>query len=552
MLRTARWTTVTASRSVKTLHTPIYNGSELTTRQNLLSHIGLLEKILISASYDRSMLYSGKYKKLPQVISGNDSVNVNFVLKEFLTSLQLAEAENLNIQRDPSVKLGKIGLQLFMDCHQGNVTAFGALLSRALLESYNKCPTREMVFELETALKKVQTFLRENRVVSQEPRDIDRLVHKMCTHEKNAASIIRVLRELDYNLVSDDVVRVARGKRTQDDIEVSKGWKFATGVIDTNDAYLRSLQVHKNKLVSISSPMLVLVHDGHLREANNILPALHYATKQKKNLVLVVNGDCKGDALAAITIHNNKNRRQNVDSQVVVLKYSSRRGKVLQEDLDFITFLKLPHGMGSIYSPTISEFVPSSASASQFFGTLESLKATTGEAFLYNSGIDIQNDASRTTVTLHVGGQSEFEIDHRRAELDHVINNVLCHGLSQGWVPSQGVSLAKCVKVLESSSDAHHLGNQALIENLTAPLENALRNSYGAQKYQASRLVTETINDLQFTNAYLPDKTSTIEHGILEPWNKLDQTLSGVTSFIKLVASCEILVTRFFDKPRKD
>ncbi|SCU78691.1 LANO_0A03664g1_1 [Lachancea nothofagi CBS 11611] len=554
MLRNARYT---ALRTIKTLHTPIYDGSDLKTRQNLLHHIALLEKVLLSASYDRSMLYSGKYKRLPQIISGNDTVNVNYVMKEFLTSVQLAEAENPNVQRNPATKLGKIGLQMFMDCHQDNITALGTSLTNGLFERYNRNPTQEMAQGIELALTKVRTFLQDNRILVQEPHEIDQLVEKICSHnQKNAAAIKKVLSQLDYNLVSDDVVRVTRGRRTDDETEVSKGWKYPTGIIDSNEAYLRSLQIPKNNLVSVNSPMLVLVHDGTLKDANNVLPALHYAAKQKKSLFIIVNGECKGDALAAITINNNKNKRQNVDSQAIIAKYSARdhNGLTLQENVDFLKFLKLPQGLGSVYSPDFSEYVPSSASAAQFFGSLESLKATTGEAFLYNSGTNIQNAAMRTTVTLLVGGQSEFEIDHRRAELDHIINNVLCHGMAQGWIPGHGIALAKSIKPLEnvSKQDPFFLGIEAVVANLTTTMENALNNLYGAHKYQAAKLIAETIFDPEFTTAFLPHRCSVVDRGVLEPWNKVDQTLGGVMTFIKLITTCDVLVTRFFDKPRKD
>ncbi|SCU93799.1 LAME_0F05028g1_1 [Lachancea meyersii CBS 8951] len=543
-------------RGVKTLHTPIYNGLELKNRQDLLSQLRVLEKIIISSSYDKSLLYSGKYKKLPQLISGGDSVKLDYVLKEFLTSMQLMEAENPAIQKNPTAKLGKIGLQLFTDCHQENVTALGTTLSRALAERYNQLPQPSTLNGLEVALAKVRAFLKESRILVKNRDEIDVLVQKLCSHEQNAISIKKVLEKLDYKLVSNDVVRITRGRRTEDELEVSNGWKFPGGVIDSSEPYLRSLQIPKNKLVSVNSPMLVLVHDGDLRDANNVLPALHFAAKQGKSMVVIVNGEYKGDALAAITIHNNKNARQNVNSKAIVFKYSSRGhdGISLQENVDFLNFLQLPHGVASIYSPKFSEFVPSSASATQFFGSLESLKATTGEAFFYNPGTEMENRALRTTVTLHIGGESELEIDHRRAELDHVINNVLCHGLSQGWLPSQGISLVKAIKELEGVSKENplYVGHQAVIETLTAPLENALRNKYSVHRFQAAAATSKTIEESDFKTAFLPDKCSAMEKGLLEPWSSVDQALRGVSGFLKLLSSCDVLVTRYFDKPRKD
>ncbi|KAM3164489.1 Mitochondrial chaperone TCM62 [Lachancea thermotolerans] len=556
MLKKAQWL---CSRTVKTLHTPIYNASNLATRQSLLTYIAILEKVVHSASYSRSVLYAGKYKKLPQAISGNDTVRMNYMLKELLTSLQLSEAENPEQQRDPSRKLGKIGLQLFMACQQDNVTALGTGLTKRLVECYNRYPSQDMAASIETSLSRVREFLKQNKLIIKDRGDIDQLVNKLASSEEDASAIRKVLLELNYELVSDEVIRVVRGRRTEDEIEVSKGWKFPSGLLDSNEPYKRSLQLSKNKLVAVNSESLVLVHDGTLREADKILPSLHYASKQQKSLVIVVNGDCIGDALAAITIHNNKCRRQGVPSQAIVLRYIARdhQGVELQENIDFLSFLKLPQGVGSVYSPEFSEHVPSTASAALFFGSLESLKATTGEAFLYNTqvgGQEIRNDALRTTVTLHVGGHSEFEIDHRRAQLDHIMNNILCHGLAHGWVPSQGVALAKSVAVLQSgdSRSARSPGADVLTESLMLPLESAVTNLYAAHRFEASRLTAETIADPSFTTAYLPEKCSTVERGVVEPWSNIDKILAGVASFVKLAASCDVLVTRFFDKPKKN
>ncbi|CEP61204.1 Tcm62p LALA0_S02e09076g [Lachancea lanzarotensis] len=550
------WTTLRGVRGVKTLHTPVYNGLDLKARQDLLFHIKLLEKVMTSSSYDKSLLYAGKYKKVPQLISGTDPVRIGYVLKEFAISLQQQEAENPAIQRNSTAKLGKIGLQLFTDCHQDNVTVLGITLTRALVERYNQVPLRDTYEGLRSALAKVQVFLQKSRIVLEKRSEIDVLVERLCSHKRDASVIQRVLAALDYKLVSNDVVRVTRGRRTEDELEISNGWKYPGGIIDSNDPYLRSLRIPQNKLVTVNTSMLVLVHDGELRDANNVLPALHYASKQGKSIVLVVNGECKGDALAAITIHNNKNSRQKVDSQAIVLKYSPRdhNGVSLQENIDFLSFLRLPQGLGSVYSPKFSEYVPSSASASLFFGSLESLKATTGEAFLYNPGTEIQNDALRTTITLHVGGHSELEIDHRRSELDHIINNIICHGLAQGWIPSHGTALAKAISQLEdvTKQDPLFLGHQAVIETLTIPLENALRNKYGIHRFEAATSIARTIQDPEFDTAYLPERGSALEKGILEPWNVADRALSGVSAFLKLIASCDVLVTRYFDKPRKD
>lgn len=85
----------TSIRTVKTLHTPVYDGKQFVTRQYLLHHIALLDKVLNATSYNKSILYTGKYKKLPQLITSQDSVRVNNVVRDMLESLQMDEAFDL-------------------------------------------------------------------------------------------------------------------------------------------------------------------------------------------------------------------------------------------------------------------------------------------------------------------------------------------------------------------------------------------------------------------------------------------------------------------------
>lgn len=545
-------------RSVKTLHTPIYDGRQLATRQYLLNDIAILDNVLNSTSHNKSILYTSKYKRLPLMISGNDSVRVNQFVRELSDSMQLSETLNQQRQRDPAKKLGKIGLQLFMSCHDNNITPLSTSLTCNLMKHYNRYPYKETVEGICESIAQVREIIDQNKIILDEPRDIDKLVDKLAKTTRDAETIKRVLSILDYQLYSDDVVRVVRGRKTYDEVEVAEGWKYPCGVMNTDEAYLRSLELPTNKIVSINKESLVVVFDGTLREADKILPSLHYASKQGKSLVVVVSGECVGDALTAITINNNKNKRQGVDCRTVILRYIEKdhNNTRLEENLDFIQFLKLPRALGSIYSPKFSECVPSSASAPEFYGVIESLKATTGEAFLYNSQEpeeEINNDALRTTLTVKVGGDSEFEIDQRRAELDHIANDVLCHGLADGWVPTLGVALAKSIPYLKISDreDQKRVGTEAVTESLTLPLEHAMSNLFYFNKFKAAQLIGQTITEPEFTTAYLEEPTCMRQAGLLEPWNKVDKCLSNVANFIKLLSSCDVLIAKFFDKPKK-
>lgn len=553
------------SRSIKTLHTPTHFG-DVSTRSNLMSKVKLLDEILSRVSYDRSVLYTPKYKRIPQLITSRDTVRMGTLIRNFTDNLTMDQAYNNAKQLDPQEKIGKVGLELFIDCNKNHITPLSAHLSVMLMEIYNRYDSNSGFLErMLDELAEVRSFLAANKFQLKDRADIDMLVDKLSFTQQDAATIKDVLYQLDYNLFSDDIVRVVKGNTMHDSIDLSKGWKYQAGILDSNDAYLRSLEIDKKKLVSISEPSLVLLFDGTLRDADKIQPSLHYAAKKRQSLLLIVNGDVKGDALTAITINNNKNRRDGNPSKVVILRYFDKdhNNIALQENYDLMKFCKLPEGLGSIYSPKFSGYVPSSASAKLYYGSIESIKATTGECFLYNPTVDMGDETKvnslQTSVTVKIGGQSEFEIDQRRASIDNILNEILCHGLRDGFVPGHGIALAKAahhisqLPLKEDSLLARSVRNE-LLEALTRPMDKAIENKYACSRFARAKAISGTMEVVSFQHAVLPDSdtpTDTLTGGDVEPWTKLDQTLDNVSNFVKLITSCNAYITRIFEKPKR-
>ena len=550
-------------RYIKTLHTPVFRADISSTQQALLEGIKLLDDILNSTSYNKSLLYTGKYNKMPQLITSQNQIQLQHVIREYLDALQINEANNSKKSFDPIQKLGKIGLQLYMNCHDRNLTPVGTTLTRTLMEQYNRYPEKDTLIGIQSSLDRVRVILKQNRLVLKDENSINALVEKLTHTAEDCHIVKRVMEAVDYNLVSDETVRVMKGRKTFDELEVSKGWKFPAGVLDTDEAYLRSIDLNEKKLIDINEEMIVLVYDGTLRDANKILPTINYASKVEKSLLLMVNGDCLGDALTSITINNNKNKRQANKSKTIIIKYNSKANGdlLLQENSDLMNFLRLPKGLGSVYSPEFSSYVPSKISADLYYGKLESAKATTGESLLYNSNWDVpgsENKFLQSTVTLNVGGHSEIEINQRRAHLDNLINSILCEGLSEGFVPGYGVALAKMVPfIYEFKRNEHNMSVRSALDSviiaLGTPLERALQNVYGYNKFEINEILSKTIQDTQFMSANIEvgsERQNLAEMGVLEPWKRLDKCLFSVLSFIKLLASCRTIITQVFEKPK--
>lgn len=551
-------------RTIKTLHTPVYEMSSLSTKQSLMRGIELLDNVVNSTTYNKTLLQLPKYNTKPKFITSRDSIRLQHIVREFLDGLQMDEIMTGRERQDHQSRLAKVGLQLFCEIHERNILPISTSLTLNLMGEYAKNPNVATLGAMLNGLEKVRTFLKENVIHLSSNFDIDALVDKLTILREDSETVKQVLKALEYKLYSDDLVRIVKGRKTTDEIDVSKGWKFPAGILDTNEAYLRSIELPKKKLVSVDN-MIALVYDGTLRDANSVLPTLHYASKCQKSLLLMITGDCTGDALASIVINNNKNKRKSINSQTFIIKYDTKAngGVSLQENHDLLQFLRLPQGFTSIYSPDYSSLVPSKMCANQYYGELDSLKATTGEAFLYNP-IEWANEEKKSpftkmTITVNVGAQSEIEIDHRRNFFDNLINEILCHGLSKGFIPGYNVALAKAVPILEklvlTAQDVDaKMGYEALIMALAQPLQRSLTNAFGYNEFTSTSLLADTIKDLNFSTAAIEPMKGVQDlskMGILDPWNKVDRCLASVSSFLKLLTSCEKTIAQVYEPPKK-
>ena len=560
----------TLSRSLKTRCTAVFSADDAATRLYLVKYIKLLDKVLNSATYNKPLLYGGKYNSVPKLIEPKDWLQLQQVIKNLLGSFQQPQTTSRDLQ-GLNDTVSRLGVGLLEEIFGSNVTGTSTTLILNLIEQYNKKPGKETVEGITYALEQLRKFLRTNKVFLRDIQEIDKLVDGLTSSERDAQLVREILQTLDYKLVTDDVVRLVSGRKMEDELEVSKGWKLPTGVFSSNDPYLRSLDLKNKGFLAVDQEMFVLVFDGTLRDSKDILPTLAYINKQNKPLLLVVTEDCTDDALVSITINNNKNRRQNSDAKVIILKYSSEQnnGLSIQENPDFIQFLKLPEGMVSIYSPEFSDFVPSTVSGPMFYGRLESLRATTDEALLYNptaigaKETDLEsNPFLRTTVTVRVGGDSEQQIHTRRSLLDNIINNVLCNGLANGFIPSYGIALAKAIPFLSVLKEGEPedekyvskvIGLDGLLSCLDIPMIVALSNTTGMNRTQVKTLVAETMNT-DFRSAVLSsgaEPQDVTSMGWLEPWNRMDESLANVIAYLKLVLGPNTVITRVYDKPTK-
>lgn len=544
------------ARGLKTLSTPVHYMGSIESRRSAISLLYLLDRVLHDTSHNKSLLYESKHNRLPSILSTDDHMRLQNVVRELLDSMELTDVK---VPYSQHKHLGKLGLQLFMNCNKGHVNPTSTTLAVGFWNAYIKHPTVSGLEVIASLLSSVREYLKLHRIYLASHKEIDSLVwHAVNKNRRDAELLFEVLKKVDYNLLSNGIVRFTKSDRTTDSIETAVGWKTLFGYLHANTSYVKSLSNGQSSspVISIDEELLVLVYDGTLRHAKSILPSLKYSEKLDKSLLIVVSKDCVGDALAAVTINNNKRKRAGLASKIVLMRYDTKTNDnlTIQENKEFLRFLRLPNGIESIYSPEFSDLVPSKITASRYYGSLESMKASNGEALLYNPpiGLDGVNSLLKT-ITVKVGGDNEFEILKRIGKLDNLVNDFLCKGIAQGFIPSHGIALIKSIPHVNSvfESNPRAIDKDTLLSVLELPMKRALRNMLGLQKNQVSKLVMENLDEPKFEVIKLENGWEHAAHlGALEPWVTMDTTIASVISFLRLLASCEYTITKIVEHPK--
>lgn len=536
-------------RGLKTAYTNIHSNDQ-NTRNHLLHNIKVLDNVLNRTTYNKTLLLDGKYNNCAQLLSSKQTKHIRNTVQDILNSLQLSQAYSLEQQRDPVQKLGKIGLQLFMESFNDRISPIATSLTLELLKIYNKCPQKDTVDDIVATLDEVRSFLAANRIALLTREELIALTRNITNSSEDAIIVEKVLRLLNFKPFSTDRVRVVCGKKTDDELEVSKGWEFPSGIPSENKVYLRSLGLsHRTNSISYNVPSLVLLVEGSISNPTEILPSLHHASRQNSPLLIITSGNVSPEALSAISSHNNIHRRRNSPSQVVLLRYKDRdhNGLSIRENYPLANFLGLPNGLDSIYSSQFSSHVPCKISASSYYGSLASITATTDRCLLHNLNrahtLPKHLQQFTTTITLTVGAHSHLEMLHRKFSLDVIINESLHSGLIYGFIPPHEIALAKCASRIPDTRFREDIQNA-----LTTPMLRMLLNLYAISLSKASSLISQSLHMNNFYTASFPDGMLDVRASAnLEPLKPLDDILLHTKNFIRLITKSDKLITLIFD-----
>ncbi|XBW35432.1 hypothetical protein QEN19_000998 [Hanseniaspora menglaensis] len=566
-----------SKRHLKKLYTPIRN---ITHDKNnkIVSNLKFVYENIISKGENGLLpsiyLENNLSSKKPISIIKNNKQFINWLERY---TFEIEEREILSLKEDNINNVNSIALKSLMTfIKQVNYDVDMRLVFKMcidfvqLYDMSDDLHKREQLEEFITLIKKIELKLRSLTTKEITKQEIQSLID---TNFKEHKTILEsILKILQYKITSQDQVRIVRSDTIDDQIDIHDGWKLNNGVKSDNDRYLSSINLldttsRKNlKVMSINGNVKTLVMDGiTIRDPVYFKNMLNYLKITNQSIVIFINGDIKNEALIEICMWNNKNKREGLSSKCIIIPVRDNDSTVLDgsmpklsEDLDFLNFINLANSQLSI----LNEFTPinfpelqSAEDFELFFGQIDSLKFTNGESFIYSKegSEKINNllklyasdgyifpDSLKTTITLKCGGENLIEMDDKRTQLDHILNEFFYSVFTSGGLKTNNIVflINKVIREIIAETETKFIREQhylKMFEEMAIP-KSIFGKSSGVDSIKALQSYL-TKSDEEIIN----------ESFNIEPLSKPVNSLFVVLSFIKLYCSTDIVVTNQFD-----
>lgn len=566
-------------RHLKKLYTPIENISE--NKSNVVLRD-------LSFIYENIML-RGDNGKLPSVLLENNrstkkAISVMKTKKEFISWLErytfeIEEKHILSLKEGAKNNVNSIALKsLLTSIKQVNCDVNLSLVLKmciSFIQVYDmtdKLYKRHQLDEFIAVIKNLELKLRLLTTKELTIHEIQSLIDKNFKEHKTILESI--LKILNYKITSQDQVRIVRSDGIDDQIDIHDGWRLNNGVKSNNDRYLSSINLldttsRKNlKVMSINGGAKTLVMDGiTIRDAEFFKNMLNFLKISNQSIIIFINGDIKNEALVDISMWNNKNKREGLQSKCIIIPVRDNDSTVIDgsipklcEDLDFLNFINLPNSQLSIlnnYTPIDFQSLQSAEDFELFFGEIDSIKFTNGESFVYSKkGSEKINDlfknyakdgyifpkSLKTTITLKCGGDTLIEMDDKRSQLDYVLNEYLYSIFTSGGIKTTNIEflLNKIIRKVVAEQNEHtpliradkylKMFEELAIENNAFGQVNNVEKLKALYEYMQS---DDTEKPSRFTD--------------IQPLSEIANSLFVVLSFIKLFCSTDVVITNQFD-----
>jgi chaperonin GroEL len=439
----------------------------------------------------------------------------------------------------------------------GDGTTTSTVLAHAILDEGLKvinteADARQVCLGIETAAADVLNQLEEMRVDVVDKQD---LVNVATISANGEVQIGELIAEALESVGEDGAISVEQAKGFDTSLEIVEGLVIDRGFLSP---YFVTDQA---KGVAELNRAMVLVHNQVLNTAQSILPALEYAARMNRSLLIVAN-DITSEALQTLVL--NKMKGSINVCAIKAPEFGAARTVALQDlaavcggqvvAVDNLNALKegveshlgfaekvLVDKNGTVLMGTGKNEEALEERISQIKETIDSSSTTESELAVAKRRL---RRLSEGIGIIRVGGATEGEMLERRDRIDDALHSARA-AKKAGIQPGGGCALlyaSRNLKPSKSTSEGFKAGYEALIRSCKSPLKQIIANAGGIPEIVMMKMKNKRQSGY---NAATDTYGDMLEMKIVDPHLVVNSALQHAVSVACniLLIGCAICVT---------
>jgi len=402
--------------------------------------------------------------------------------------------------------------------------------------------------QIDKAVKEVIAYLKEN--IAEDITSEEQLDQIASVSANNDPEVGKLITAALAAVGRDGIVSIEESRTGETYLETVEGIQFDRG-------YKSPHFVTDNPSMSsvLESPF-ILIYDGKISQAKDLLPVLEAVSAENKSLLLIAE-DIDHEALATLIV--NKMRGTLKVCAVKAPDFGDRR-KLIMEDIAVLTggqVVSPEKGMkltkmnwdwfgkarkANIYKEATT-IIDGKGTSEAIEGRIEDLKAQIDNAKTPFEIEKLQERLAKFTggvSIIHVGGNSELEMKETKDRVEDALHATRA-AIAEGVVPGGGIALLYAGESLDLTEG---LGTRIVYEACQAPLVKILSNA-GYEPKEITDIINRLVSQPDRWTGYnlkLEALDNMKEAGIIDPFKVTRTALENAASVAGTILLTECVV----------
>lgn len=411
--------------------------------------------------------------------------------------------------------------------------------------------------QIDKAVKEVIAYLKEN--IAEDITSEEQLDQIASVSANNDPEVGKLITAALAAVGRDGIVSIEESRTGETYLETVEGIQFDRGYKSphfvTDNASMSSI---------LESPF-ILIYDGKISQAKDLLPVLEAVSAENKSLLLIAE-DIDHEALATLIV--NKMRGTLKVCAVKAPDFGDRR-KLIMEDIAVLTggqVVSPEKGMkltkmnwdwfgkarkANIYKEATT-IIDGKGTSEAIEGRIEDLKAQIDNAKTPFEIEKLQERLAKFTggvSIIHVGGNSELEMKETKDRVEDALHATRA-AIAEGVVPGGGIALLYAGESLDLTEG---LGTRIVYEACQAPLVKILSNA-GYEPKEITDIINKLVAQPDRWTGYnlkLEALDNMKDAGIIDPFKVTRTALENAASVAGTILLTECVVADDIDNSKE-